>query len=273
MRPLAAKYWTIFVICLAERLTYRTDFFFGTLMRFLPIVTTIFLWGAVFSGSQQSQIGGFNAHEIVAYYLLVLVGRAFSSMPGLAAGIAKDVRDGNVKKYLIQPVDMVGFLLTMRLAHKVVYYAIAIGPFVIVFALCRRYFPAWPPPTVLCAFGLSLVLAFLIGFLFEMLIGLLAFWFLEISSFGFIIMTLNYVLSGHMFPLDLFPDPIAHAMQWLPFAYMAYFPAKLFLSGASWTAGALWSALAIQALYAAALLAIVRVVFRRGVRRYSAFGG
>ena len=35
-------------ICLEERLVYRGDFALGTLMRFLPIVTQIFLWGAVF---------------------------------------------------------------------------------------------------------------------------------------------------------------------------------------------------------------------------------
>ena len=32
-----------------ERLVYRADFALGTLMRFLPIVTQIFLWAAVFA--------------------------------------------------------------------------------------------------------------------------------------------------------------------------------------------------------------------------------
>ena len=41
--------WTILRICLEERLVYRADFAFATLVRFLPIVTQIFLWGAIFS--------------------------------------------------------------------------------------------------------------------------------------------------------------------------------------------------------------------------------
>ena len=38
---------------LEERLVYRGDFWLGTLMRFLPIVTQIFLWGAVFAGMER----------------------------------------------------------------------------------------------------------------------------------------------------------------------------------------------------------------------------
>ena len=87
-------------------------------MRFLPIVTQIFLWAAVFSAMEAAgggrQIVGYSYHDIIAYYLLTMISRAFSSMPGLATGIARDIRDGTVKKYLIQPIDMLGFLLLYR---------------------------------------------------------------------------------------------------------------------------------------------------------------
>ena len=33
--------------CIEERFVYRGDFAFATLVRFLPIVTQIFLWGAI----------------------------------------------------------------------------------------------------------------------------------------------------------------------------------------------------------------------------------
>jgi ABC-2 type transport system permease protein len=242
-------------------------------MRFLPIVTTIFLWGAVFAGSTNSRIAGLTADEMVAYYLLVMVSRAFSSMPGLANGIATDIRDGNIKKYLTQPVDMLGFLLTMRVAHKLVYYAIALGPFAIVFYLCRQYFPGWPAATVLVAYLFSLLLAFAIGFLFESLIGLLGFWILEIGSLNFIVITLNYLLSGHMFPLDLIPGTAGTIVQWLPFQYLAYMPAKLFLHGSEMSAGELGLLLGKQLATAVVLLLLVRLAWKRGLARYSAFGG
>ena len=46
--------WTILKTCLEERLVYRADFAFGTFVRFLPIVTQIFLWGAIYRSARVS---------------------------------------------------------------------------------------------------------------------------------------------------------------------------------------------------------------------------
>src|SRR5262245_55816727 len=91
-------WWTILRICLEERLVYRGDFMLGTLMRFLPIVTQIFLWTAVFSAIAQKSIRGYTRDDIIAYYLLTMVVRAFSSMPGLASTISRSILDGSIKK-------------------------------------------------------------------------------------------------------------------------------------------------------------------------------
>ena len=137
--------WWILKTAMAERLAYRADFAFSTLVRFLPIVTQIFLWTAVYAGSKSRQ-----PERVLAagdgQLLPAGDGRAgvFSSMPGLASGIAKDVREGVIKKYLTQPVDMLGYLFVHRVAHKLVYYLVAAGPFALVFWLCRDYLPAWP---------------------------------------------------------------------------------------------------------------------------------
>jgi ABC-2 type transport system permease protein len=138
-----ATWWTILRICLEERLVYRGDFALGTLMRFLPIVTQIFLWYAVFQARGNEPLAGYQYHEFVAYYLLTMISRAFSSMPGLSSGIAKQIRQGEIKKYLIQPVDLLEFLLLSRVAHKLAYYSVAIGPFALVFFLSISTICRW----------------------------------------------------------------------------------------------------------------------------------
>ena len=98
------KYLKIFRASLVERMTYRGDFLLGTIMRFLPMVTTILLWQAIYAGiGQTSRLDGFSYHEMIAYLLLTNISRMFSSMPGLAGGIARDIREGTLKRYLVQP--------------------------------------------------------------------------------------------------------------------------------------------------------------------------
>lgn len=272
----ALAWWTIFRIGLEERLVYRGDFALATLMRFLPIITQIFLWWAVFDsvGGVQSQakIVGYRFENVVAYYLLTMVSRAFSSMPGLASGIARQVRSGEIKKFLIQPVDMIGFLMLSRLAHKTAYYTVATIPFAIVFYLCRGYFvDGWPEPSTLAAFGLSLVLGFLLGFFLETAIGLIGFWFLEISSLLFVYMLLSYFLSGHMFPLDMLPAPWNLLVDVMPLKYLAYFPSAVFLGKV--TGPDLVRELSICAAWVVFFMIVSRVMYQRGVKRYSGFGG
>ena len=276
MRARATTWWTILRISLEERLVYRGDFALGTLMRFLPIVTQIFLWGAVFSalgasGEGNSRIAGYSYYDFIAYYLLTMITRAFSSMPGLASGIARDIRDGTVKKYLIQPIDMLGFLLLYRVAHKLVYYAVALVPFVLVFFLCRGFFPGWPDPWTFAAFLASLVMAFLLGFYLEATIGMIGFWFLEVGSLLFVYMLFNFFFSGHMFPIDMLPSGWATVVKLIPLQYLAYFPAAVFL-GKIRGAELLWG-LAAELGWVVFFAVAARVTFHFGVRRYSGYGG
>jgi len=275
--------WTILRISLEERLVYRGDFALGTLMRFLPIVTQIFLWKAVFAAiaapgaavaggtARPASVAGYGFDDMIAYYLLTMLGRAFSSMPGLASGIARDIREGTIKKYLIQPIDMLGFLLLYRVAHKLVYYGVALAPFALVFFLCRSYFPPWPGTGVFAACLLSMFLSFLLGFLLESTLGMIGFWFLEVSSLLFIYMLLNFFCSGHMFPLDMLPGMWGTLVRLTPFQYLAYFPAAVYLGKI--TGPALVRGLCVEGGWVLFFLVASRAAFHYGVRRYSAFGG
>jgi len=271
-------WWTFFQISINERLVYRGDFMLGTLMRFLPTLTQIFLWWAIYdvlANSGENSIASYRYGDMVAYYLMVTISRAFSSMPGLTRGIANQVRNGEIKKFLIQPIDMLGCLLVQRVAHKLVYYLIATLPFALVFFLCRQFFiEGWPAPEVLTVFFASLILSFLLGFFLEAAIGMISFWFLEVTALTFIYMLMNFLLSGHMFPLELLPESpvnVRGIVEFLPFKYLAYFPAAVFLGKVE--GAEMYRGLAIEAAWVIFFFAMSRMMWKRGVKRYSGYGG
>lgn len=275
----ASTWWAIFQINFHEKLVYRGDFMLGTLMRFLPILTQIFLWSAIFSAkgdgeSAGEQIAGYSYYNIVAYYLLSTISRAFSSMPGLASGIALQIREGEIKKYLIQPLDLISFFLLNRIAHKLTYYIVALVPFAIVFIMCRGYFSGWPPGNVLACYFFSLILSFMLGFFMEATIGMIGFWFLEVRSLLFVYMLFTFFLSGHMFPLDMLNElggPWAMIIKSLPLMYLAYFPAAVFLQKI--TGPELMWGLIVQVGWVVFFIIASRLAFHYGVKQYSAYGG
>jgi ABC-2 type transport system permease protein len=271
------KYFRIFRASLIERMVYRADFFINTILRFLPMLTTILLWSAVYAGEDEGPEGkelhGFTYHQMIAYLLLVHISRMFSSMPGLAGGIAHDIRDGSLKKYLVQPLDLIGYLMSYRVAHKAAYIAMSSLPYAALFLTCYGFgfFDTLPGGGTLAVYFVSLLLSFLIGFFFEAMLGMAGFWFLEVSSLLWVVNTLNFFVSGQMFPLDLLGEPWTTILKALPFQYMAYFPAAVFLGkveGMALVNGLLW-----ELFWAVLLVVLTRMLYRFGLRRYSAFGG
>jgi ABC-2 type transport system permease protein len=269
------KYFNIFRVSLIERMAYRGDFLLGTVLRFLPLVTTVLLWRAVYGDDEQRSIGsgdrGFTFREMIAYLLMVHISRMFSSMPGLATGISYQIRDGSLKKYLLQPLDMVSYLVAYRAAHKVAYITTSLVPYALLFWLCSGFFDGLPDAVTLLGYAAALLLGFLVGFFFEAAIGMSGFWFLEVTSFLYVVNTLTFFLSGHMFPLDLLPAWLARVLLFLPFQYLAYFPAAVFLGKVR--GAELWDGLLIATAWAVGLLLLARLLYRRGLRHYSAYGG
>ena len=273
MRHLAftRKYWVVFRIALSERLVYRADFFISTFLRFIPIITTILLWSAIFDGAGQTEVGGLTYHQMVSYYLFVMITRAFGSMPRLSTDIAADIRDGELRKYLLQPVDYVGYNIALRAAHKSVYFLMASIPYGIVFWLCREYLPEWPTGSALGFSLVTLLLCFMLGFAINTLLGMLGFWFLEVASFLHVFGTAQYFLSGHMFPLSLLPDSVHNVVIWLPFAYETYYPTLILLQRLE--PGEIVRVLLVQCAWVIVLALAVRLAWSRGLRRYAAYGG
>lgn len=265
------KYFKILRASLIERMTYRSDFLIGTVLRFLPMITTILLWKAIYAGAGQSRLAGFSYREMIAYLLLTNISRMFSSMPGLAGGIAREIREGTLKRYLIQPVDMIGYLLVYRVAHKGAYIITSALPYALLFLVCRSYFDGFPDLLTMAVYVLSLVLGFLVGFFFEACVGMVGFWFLEVTSLLYIVMTLNFFISGHMLPLDLLPAPWSSILKALPFQYMAYFPAVVFLGKVKGMALVYY--LLAELFWVLFFMGLARLLYRLGLRRYSAYGG
>src|SRR6202022_3048098 len=98
----------------------------------------------------------FTFQQMIAYLLLVHISRMFSSMPGLAVGIARDIRDGSLKKYLVQPLHMLGYLTSYRMAHKAAYISMSAIPYAILFYLCRDFFDGFPEPVIFVGYLISL---------------------------------------------------------------------------------------------------------------------
>ncbi len=269
------KYWVILSTRTQEDMAYRANYVFGAIFRFLPLVTTIFIWLAVYHSRQQGggtmSIRGMSMGDMITYYAYMYIARGFSSIPGTMSDISKDIKDGLLNRYLIRPMDYFWYQVVYRLAHKVVFWNVALFTFPPIFFLMRQFFTHLPTLWELAAFIASLVIAFSIGMIFTFAIGLLAFWFLEISTFLFVIMMIEFFLSGHLIPLNLMPTSIQPFLFVSPFSYEGYWPCMILMGKVP--ANELPGLLSLGALWVLAFYGISRWMWKMGLKRYSAVGG
>ena len=254
-----------------DRIAYRAHFVLGSMLRFVSLIVVVYLWRAIFNASGKVSIGGFGYGDMVAYYYLVMVSRSFASMPGLATSVAGEIREGTLSRFMVKPMGLLPVQVSLRAAHKIIFIASALIPYLVVAYFLRWAFLGWPTGFQLGAWGLSLVLSFWIDFSIHFILGILAFWFLEVGSFLFIAMMVEYFCSGHMIPLDLLPAGVASVISCLPFKYTAYYPAALFLGKIP--ESEIPAGLAIQAAWALGLFMLAAYLLKRGERRYAAYGG
>jgi ABC-2 type transport system permease protein len=108
---------------------------------------------------------------------------------------------------------------------------------------------------------------------------MLGFWFMEVSSIVFGYMLVQYLLSGHMFPIDMLAGipsglpgtTLADVVTWLPFQFTAFFPAAVWLGKVQ--GGELVRLLVLEMAWVVVMVVACRVAWARGTRRYSGFGG
>src|SRR6185436_15519991 len=116
----------------------------------------------------------------------------------------------------------------------------------------------------------SVLLAAALRFILGWALAALAFWTTRIHAIMQFYDRLNFLFGGQVAPLTLLPGPLAVLGYLLPFGYSLWAPAEI-LRGATTVEQSL-VLIAMTALWLAFASVAYVVVWRAGVRQYSAVG-
>jgi ABC-2 type transport system permease protein len=264
------KYFHVVIIGLQNSMQYRVNYLARTLFSFIPLLAMLSLWRTVYGGSSAAH-SGLTEAQMICYYLLVAVVDAFTAVTEDDWQIANDIREGNISQFLLKPIDFLTYRLCLFFAGRSAFVMMAAIPIGIFLFLHREYLMPPADTTAMILFPVSLFMTALLQFFSAYAMAMLAFWFLEISTFIFILYAFEYIASGHLFPLDLLPGPVKSVLFMTPFPYQLYLPVSIYMGK---TTGAdLWRGLAMQLFWVVAAWGWARFMWARGVKKYSAFGG
>jgi len=100
------------------------------------------------------------------------------------------------------------------------------------------------------------------------MMSMLAFFSERAASIEELWFVVHLFLSGLIAPLDVYPEPVRRFTELTPFPYLIYYPVNLLLGrGAPFG-----RAVAVLAAWGVVAWLLQRLLWRRGLRRYSAMG-
>ncbi len=247
---------------------YRLNWMLSTLCTVAPLVAIVIFWRAVFR--ETGELHGYTLAALVTYYVLVAYLNDF--MVSFWYEMAANIRDGTLSGFLIRPISYLWYYFALTFAVNSLYSLFSLGifgVFVLVAAPDLFLLPAtWADAALfLAAVGGALVLAYLLMFIRTAA----AFWIEDVTGLGKLEDVLTAFVVGSLVPLDFLPTWLSGLIAWLPWPYLMWFPAELYL-GRLEPAGVI-RGFTVMALWAALLGLALLVLWRRGLRRYTASGG
>ncbi len=257
--------WALIKSTWLSWMQHRSFFFLLAFMWMIPPLISLFIWSTAAGGET---IGTFTRGEFVAYYLiLILVNQLTYSQTNWTVG--DTIRYGNMNGLLLRPMSPVYDTLASEIAAKVVYMAFVI-PITAILALVLR-----PELHVTLQNGLAFVpalaMAWALRFLWGYWLALLAFWATRADALLALQDSLVFLLAGQIAPTALLPGPMQKAATVLPFRYMVGFPVEV-LTG-QLDAAELLTGFVFQVGWLLVAVALFSILWRVGIKHYSAVGG
>jgi ABC-2 type transport system permease protein len=120
-------------------------------------------------------------------------------------------------------------------------------------------------------FIVSAGLGLWIGTFFDFLVGVLAFWTVNIWGMRVLKESLVTFFSGALVPISLFPDWRRVITEFLPFQAMVYLPVSIYSGMISGSEAYL--AVGLQFFWLISFYVLVRVIWAQAVKQITIFGG
>jgi ABC-2 type transport system permease protein len=244
---------------------YRSFFFLLAFGWMIAPLIYLLVWS---TAAGEGTLGGMTRGQFVAYYLiLILVNQVTYAQTNWTVG--DQIRYGQMNRVLLRPQPPLFDALASEFAGKVVYMVFDI-PVVVLLALILRPEMNFHLENGL-AFVPALALAWMLRFFWGYWLALLAFWATRADALLTLQDSLVFLLAGQVAPIALLPAWMQTAATVLPFRYMVAFPVEVITGQLD--AGGVLAGFLMQAAWLMVALGLYLVLWRAGVRRYSAVGG
>lgn len=266
MRSMIALYLGTMRLSILGQFQYRVANYFYMIGMVAEPVIYLVVWSTV-ARAQGGSVGGYTPGEFAAYYIVWTLVRNMNIVLTPYAWEFR-IQRGQLSGELMRPVHPIHFDLAFFTGWKFVVIVLWL-PIAAILVLAFR--PALNP-TLEGAAGFAVAIwgGFLVRFFLLWALGMLTFWTTRVSAIFELYFTAELLLSGRLVPMSLMPEWVQQLSNLLPFKWAFQYPIETLIG--QLTPQEIFIGLGMQAFWTLFGIALVGLVWRGAVRRFSAVG-
>lgn len=245
-------------------LQYRAEMVIWALWGLIHPLLALAVWSAA---AGPRTIAGFDRADFSAYFLLLMI---FShlTMSWDAFEFSWLVQSGRLSAKLLRPMHPVHEAVAYNIAFKAMVLVILVPIWLVcLWTLGPRIRPEW---WHIAAVVPTLVLGAMVRFIWNYCMAIIAFWVTKTDAVVQLYWSAEQFLGARIAPLAVMPALLQSAAAFAPFRCMTVFPVEVAMGRVE--PDALAAGIAEQCFWLAAGYAVFRLLWRRGVKHYSAVG-
>ncbi|MBO6165478.1 MAG: ABC-2 family transporter protein [Eubacterium sp.] len=220
------KYIDYMLIGIKEHLVYRGTVLASFMAKIVYLYMQFCLWNALFDSNPGLNVS-LSHEETIRYIIVATIVSTFMECD-VIAWINSEIQSGSIANQLIRPMDFRAMIFSKHMGRSVIKMLIYCIPLTIISVL---YFGK----PLLCReqllYGvISIVIAYMIQFLYSLIIGMMAFWLIVTWPLNMLLAALYKLLSGSWIPVSMFPGILSKVNAFLPFRAIYAIPVTIMTS-------------------------------------------
>jgi ABC-2 type transport system permease protein len=267
LSALLSKTTAVLRITIVSRLAYIGEILIRS--SFLVLILFIFtqLWETTNGSQDVVALTGFEIPQLI-WYLAFTEAIIISAAALGENDVDREVRSGDIAYRLARPLPYPLYHLGAAMGERLLRFGLNLIVGGLVALVVVGPIPL-APLSVLAAFSAAL-LGFVVDWIWTFTISLLSFWVEDTTGLHLLYRRAQMLLGGMLIPLDAYPEWLGNITRLLPFQYLVYQPARLFVqtSVSGWL-----NVMLILTLIGLVSLLPMLAIYHLGLRRVSAQGG
>ena len=255
---------TLTRIAFADITAYRAELAIWVLSATMPLIM-LALWDAV---AAEGPVAGFGQVEIARYFAATLIVRQLTSA-WMVWQLNYLIRQGKLSPMLLRPMNPLIYEAVLMLVANPYRLAVLL-PLLGALLAWRPELWAVPDAAAFALFLVTVTLAWVLTYLIQAIFGLLSFWLDQSLGLFGVWFAAWILLSGYVAPMAVLPEGVQDVAFFLPFRYMLALPVELL--GGFLSAREALPQVGIQLAWVLGLAALTAFTWKRGLRRYGAYG-